>query len=78
MNMKKSPNFLLRGIKVKLIMVAKIELVAQQSITVQCAFYYPYKGRTVRKLMGGGGSGRSTKKYSRKGKLKEKKFMHAH
>ena len=26
---------------------------------------------------GGGGGGRSTKKYSRKGKLHEKKFMHA-
>ena len=35
------------------------------------------KGRTTRKLIGGGG-GRSTKKrYSRKGKLNEKKFMHA-
>ena len=55
MKMKKSPNFLLRGIKVKLIMMGKIEVVAQQSITVQCAFYYPYKGRTVRKLMGAGG-----------------------
>ena len=61
--------------KVKLILMAKIEVVAQQSITVQCAFYYPYKGRTV----GGGGGGERAKhkKYSRKGKLKEKKFMHA-
>ena len=37
----------------------------------------PIKGRTIRELMGGGGGGRSTKKYSRKGKLNEKKFMHA-
>ena len=38
----------------------------------------PIKGRTIRKLMGGGG-GRSAKKkkHSRKGKLNEKKFMHA-
>ena len=36
------------------------------------------KGRTIRKLMGGGGEGgRSTKKVFRKGKLNEKKFMHA-
>ena len=35
-----------------------------------------YKGRTIRKLIGGGGE---CKKYiySRKGKLNEKKFMHA-
>ena len=37
----------------------------------------PPKGRIIRKLMGGGG-GRSTKKYSRKGKLNETKFMHAY
>ena len=38
-----------------------------------------YEGRTIRKLMGGGGEGggRSTEKYSCKGKLNEKKFMHA-
>ena len=40
-----------------------------------------HEGRTIRKVMrgggGGGGCGRSTKKYSRKGKLNEKKFMHA-
>ena len=36
------------------------------------------KGRTTRKLIGGSRGGRSTKKrYSRKGKLNEKKFMHA-
>ena len=35
------------------------------------------KGRTIRKLIGGGG-GRSTKKNSRKGKLlNEKKFLQA-
>ena len=34
------------------------------------------KGRTIRKLMGGGG-GEVQKKYSRKGKLNEKRFMHA-
>ena len=28
-------------------------------------------------LWGGGGGGRSTKKYSRKAKLTEKKFLHA-
>ena len=33
-----------------------------------------HKGRTIRKLMGGG---EVQKKYSRKGKLNEKKFMHA-
>ena len=33
------------------------------------------KGRTIRKLMGG--AGEVQKKYSRKGKLNEKKFMHA-
>ena len=38
----------------------------------------PIKGRTIRKLMGGGGRGGEVqKKYSRKGKLNEKKFMHA-
>ena len=39
----------------------------------------PFKGGTSRKLLEGEGGegGRSTKKYSRKGKLKEKKFMHA-
>ena len=35
------------------------------------------KGRSIRELMGGGGGGRSTKKNSRKGKLNEKKFLHA-
>ena len=34
------------------------------------------KGRTIRKLMGGGGA-KYKKKYSRKGKLNEKKFLHA-
>ena len=33
------------------------------------------KGRTIRKLMVG--AGEVQKKYSRKGKLNEKKFMHA-
>ena len=40
------------------------------------------KGRTIRKLTrgggGGGGAGEEQKKYSRKGKLNEKTFMHAH
>ena len=35
------------------------------------------KGRTIRKLKGGRGKGEVQKKYSRKGKLDEKKFMHA-
>ena len=36
------------------------------------------KGRTLRKLMGGGGgAGEVQKKYSRKGKLNEKEFLHA-
>ena len=35
------------------------------------------KGRTIRKLMRGGGAGEEQKKYSRKGKLNEKTFMHA-
>ena len=34
------------------------------------------KGWTIRKLMKGG-EGEIQKKYSRKGKLNEKKFMHA-
>ena len=38
---------------------------------------WPYKGRTIRKRMGGGGAGEVQKEYSRKGKLNEKKFMHA-
>ena len=34
----------------------------------------PHKGRTIRKLMGGGGAGgQSIKENSRKGKLNEKK-----
>ena len=37
---------------------------------------HPAKGRTIRKVMGGG-AGVMQKKYSRKGKLNEKKFMHA-
>ena len=37
-----------------------------------------YKGRTIRKLMGGeGGAGEVQKNYSRKGKLHEKKFKQA-
>ena len=39
-------------------------------------FYYfvsSSSGQTIGKLIGGG---RSTKKYSRKGKLSEKNFMH--
>ena len=32
---------------------------------------------TIRNLIGGGGAGEVQKKYSRKGKLNEKKFMHA-
>ena len=35
------------------------------------------KGRTIRKLMGGRGAGEVQKKNLRKGKLNEKKFMHA-
>ena len=35
------------------------------------------KGRTIRKLMGGGGTGEVQKKNSRKGKLNEKKFLQA-
>ena len=34
------------------------------------------KGRTIKKRIGGGG-GKYKKKYSRKGKLNEKQFMHA-
>ena len=36
------------------------------------------KGQTIRKVKGVGGGGRAKykKKYSRKGKLNEKKFMH--
>ena len=38
----------------------------------------PFKGGTSRKLLEGGGKADEvTKKYSRKGKLKEKKFMHS-
>ena len=33
------------------------------------------KGRTIRKLMGGGGGRSTKKKYSRKGKLNEKKIL---
>ena len=37
-----------------------------------------FKGPTVRKLIGAGGGGREVqKKYSRKGKLNEKKIMKA-
>ena len=35
------------------------------------------KGRTIKKRIGGGGGGAVQKKYSRKGKLNEKQFMHA-
>ena len=37
------------------------------------------KGRTIRKLIGGGGgaAGEVQKEYSREGKLNEKKFLHA-
>ena len=35
------------------------------------------KGGTIRKLMGGGVAGEVQKKYSRKAKLNEKKFVHA-
>ena len=35
------------------------------------------KGRTIRKLMGGGGAGEVQKKYSRTGKLNKKKLLHA-
>ena len=37
--------------------------------------YLPCKGQTIRKLMEG--AGEVQKKYSRKEKLNEKKFMHA-
>ena len=33
------------------------------------------KGRTIRKVMGGGGVGKKPKKNSCKGKCQEKKFM---
>ena len=36
-----------------------------------------HKERTIRKLMGRGGRAKYKKKYSRKGKLNEKKIMHA-
>ena len=35
------------------------------------------KGRSIRKVIGGGEGGEVQKKYSRKGKLNEEKFMHA-
>ena len=35
------------------------------------------KGRTIRKLMGGGGAGEVQKNNSRKGKFNLKKFLHA-
>ena len=35
------------------------------------------KGRTIKKRIGGGGGAKYKKKYSRKGKLNEKQFMHA-
>ena len=36
-----------------------------------------FQGRTIRKLMGGGGgAGEVQKKYSRQGKLNDKKFLH--
>ena len=34
------------------------------------------KGRTIRKVMGGGGWGKNQKKNSCKGKCPEKEFMH--
>ena len=37
----------------------------------------PFKGGTIRKLLEGGRVDEVPKKYSRKGKQKEKKFMHA-
>ena len=36
-----------------------------------------FKGPNVRKLIGAGGGGEVQKKYSRKGKLNEKKIMKA-
>ena len=42
--------------------------------TSLCGLNVRSKGRTIRKLGGGGGV---QKKYSRKGKLNGKKFMHA-
>ena len=48
------------------------------AINITCLFDY-FKGRTIRKVMGGGGvgAGEVQKKNSCKGKLSEKKFMHA-
>ena len=40
------------------------------------SMHWQSKGRTIRKLMGG--AGEVQKKYSRKAKLDEKKFVHAH
>ena len=44
-------------------------------ITPFVGHFVTVKGRTIRKLMGG--AGEVQKKNSRKGKLNEKKFMHA-
>ena len=45
---------------------------------IDSALFKPnyYTGRAIRKVMGGG-AGEAEKKYSRNGKLNEKKFMHA-
>ena len=40
-------------------------------LLISCA-----KGQSIRKLIGGGGAGEVQKKYSRKGKLNEKKILH--
>ena len=36
-----------------------------------------FEGRTIRENLCGGGGAKYQKKYSRKGKLNEKKFLHA-
>ena len=36
-----------------------------------------FRDGSLENLWGGGGGGSTKKKYSRKGKLNEKKFMHA-
>ena len=52
--------------------------VVQILLNSKSPFASPCKGRSIRKLMGGGGGqAKYKKKNSLKGKLNEKKFMHA-